>query len=190
MSPRSAEHDRVHAGNRHHQLGPSNACLHLPMYMVPWCVQLLTQHCSPLPPQTPQCPFQVDLVGCRLMSSLMGEWGMMQQLQGLINVFLIASPAIVEWADATFDALEAAPANKVVKDTAGSGSTPPAVSRTMSRINPGSPAVTAAAASSQSGARGVSGGVLSVVCGEPAVGVDDLDFMALEDRLQVGVGMC
>jgi len=123
------------------------------------------------------------------MSSLMGEWGMLQQLQGLINVFLIASPAVVEWADAAFDALEAAPANKVVKDTAGSGSTPPAASRTMSRITPGSPAVAAAAAASQSGARG-GVGVLSVVCGEPAVGVDDLDFLALEDRLQVGGCTC
>lgn len=48
------------------------------------------------------------MVGRQLLGSLMGEWCLLQQLQGLVGVFLLASPAMAEWADACFAAVEAA----------------------------------------------------------------------------------
>jgi hypothetical protein len=63
---------------------------------------------------------QLELVGSQLLSSLMGEWGLLQQLQGLVGVSLLASPTVVEWCEACFAAAEAGEAAKRHKARPGS----------------------------------------------------------------------
>lgn len=52
----------------------------------------------------------------------MGEWGMLQSLQGLVGAFITASPRMVEWLDAAFDAVEAAAAAAAAHNPAANGS--------------------------------------------------------------------
>lgn len=113
---------------------------------------------------------QVDHVGRQLLSSLMGEWGLLQQLQGLMGVFLLASPAMVEWTERCFAAVEAAkPSTRTA--TANRHSS---VFDTDGLYSPGS--VEAAVASA---------GVVVASAGHWAVGVEDLDVVELELQLQV-----
>lgn len=125
------------------------------------------------------------MVDRQLLCSLMGEWGMLQQLQGLANTFLIASPAMVEWVDALFTAVEC---TRLPLDCsrAGGVSTPTSASKTMPRTSAlagvrgaGSPGLmgsprSGAGAASAAGAPGV------------AVTVDHLEVTSLAALLQVG----
>eukprot|EP00878_Enallax_costatus_P013659 GHUV01014282.1.p1 GENE.GHUV01014282.1~~GHUV01014282.1.p1 ORF type:complete len:1109 (+),score=523.65 GHUV01014282.1:500-3328(+) len=111
---------------------------------------------------------RVDLVGRQLLSSLMGEWGLMQQLQGLVGAFLIASPAMVEWTEACFKAVEAAqsrPKPSASSSTIGPGPRPGSA---------GGPGTTAAAAAHSGAAK----------TEQTAVGPEELDVVELEVLLQ------
>jgi hypothetical protein len=140
-------------------------------------------------------PLQVELVDRQLMASLMGEWGMLQQLEGLVNAFLVSSPSMVEWVEALFTAVEVAkPSNSSRARGIGEGATPPA-SRTLART--AAAAADAAAAAAAGGAwvcdspgavaspsgRGGSG---ANVLGKIPVGVEDLELPSLEAMLKVG----
>ncbi|KAF6260436.1 hypothetical protein COO60DRAFT_891176 [Scenedesmus sp. NREL 46B-D3] len=75
---------------------------------------------------------RLELVGSQLLSSLMGEWGLLQQLQGLTAVSLLASPTMVEWCDACFAAAEAgqeAKRHKAAPSRPGAGSGAAAAAR-------------------------------------------------------------
>eukprot|EP00775_Hariotina_reticulata_P012730 gene12730-12860_t len=79
---------------------------------------------------------RVDLVGRQLLGSLMGEWCLLSQLQGLVGLFLMASPAVVEWCYSAFAAVEASAAVKRLQRpaanmfAAGAGSGPAGLSAT------------------------------------------------------------
>jgi hypothetical protein len=132
-------------------------------------------------------PFQVELVDRQLMASLMGEWGMLQQLEGLVNAFLVSSPSMVEWVEALFTAVEVAKASNSSRARGtGEGTTPPA-SRTLAR--------TAAAAAGGAWVCDSPGAVASPsghggsganVLGKIPVGVEDLELPSLEAMLKVG----
>lgn len=122
------------------------------------------------------------------MSSLMGEWGMLQQLQGLTNAFLITSPSMVEWVEALFSVVETA--KLCVPHSRGGGecATPSPASKAVSRIG---------------GAGGAGCDSPGVFVGSPGMGggasaagqllpvtVEDLDLCSLEALLQVGVWGC
>lgn len=151
------------------------------MCAVVLCCCSLLRHLPPL-----LLLLQVELVDRQLMSSLMGEWGMLQQLQGLVNAFLITSPSMVEWVEALFSVVETAKLC-APRSSRGSGecSTPPA-SKAVSRVG---------------GAGGTGCDSPGVFVGSPGVGtpgasaagqllpvtVEDLDLCSLEALLQVGV---
>lgn len=109
---------------------------------------------------------QLELVGSRLLGSLMGEWGLLHQLQGLVAVSLLASPTMVEWCEAAFATAEAALEAKRQHNK---------------KARPGSPGRDRAAAA---GARLAAGGGVG---GGPSVvlGADELDVVELELLLQV-----
>ncbi|WIA29988.1 hypothetical protein OEZ86_000086 [Tetradesmus obliquus] len=108
---------------------------------------------------------RLELVGSRLLGSLMGEWGLLHQLQGLVAVSLLASPTMVEWCEAAFAAAEAALEAKRQHNK---------------KARPGSPGKDRAAAA---GARLAAGGGVG---GGPSVvlGADELDVVELELLLQ------
>jgi hypothetical protein len=113
-------------------------------------------------PLLPFVVLQLELVGSQLLSSLMGEWGLLQQLQGLVAVSLLASPTVVEWCEACFAAAEAGEAAK------------------RHRARPGSAGNDRGAAA---GARPLAAGGYGVV-----FGVDELDVVELELLLHVRRG--
>lgn len=104
------------------------------------------------------------------MSSLMGEWGMLQQLQGLVNVFTITSPSMVEWVDLLFAAVHSA--KPWASSRAGASTPSKSTARPSSAADPNGP-----------GTGGVAGRVVSGLC----VGVEDLELNSLEAALQVRV---
>lgn len=107
---------------------------------------------------------QVDLVGRQLLTSLMGEWGLLQQLQGLVGVFLLSSPAMVEWTEYCFRAVETETATKRLKLTTNSSKESGAVPST-----PG----------------GAGAGACVTTAGHVLMGPEDLDIVELEMLLQV-----
>lgn len=124
------------------------------------------------------------------MSSLMGEWGMLQQLQGLVNTFLITSPGMVEWVDALFAAVETTAATSQSTRNGGSAecSTPTSVSKTVSRIG-----AVAAFGCDSPGAYAASpgGGVVpGSAAGQRRVTVDDLELASVDSMLQVSCLLC
>jgi hypothetical protein len=131
---------------------------------------------------------QVELVDRQLMSSLMGEWGMLQQLQGLANTFLIASPAMVEWVDALFTAVECTrPAREPSRRDGVS--TPTSASKTLPRtaalaaggLSSGSPGVM--------GSPGGAGAAAAASAAGVAVHVGHLEVASLAALLQVSCGV-
>jgi hypothetical protein len=119
----------------------------------------------------PAC-LQLELVGSQLLSSLMGEWGLLHQLQGLVAVSLLASPTMVEWCEACFAAAEAGEAAKRHKARPG---------------NAGNDRGAAAGARLLAGgsAGSAAGGGFGVV-----LGVDELDVVELELLLHVSNDYC
>jgi hypothetical protein len=89
----------------------------------------------------------------------MGEWCLLSQLQGLVGLFLMASPAVVEWCYSAFAAVEAA-----------------AVAKRLQR-----PTASVLAAGA-----GTAGGIAPLGI-ELLLGVDELDVLELELLLQVNV---
>lgn len=132
---------------------------------------------------------QVELVDRQLMSSLMGEWGMLQQLQGLVNAFLITSPSMVEWVEALFSVVETAKLCAPRSRGSGECSTPsPAASKAVSRIG-GAGGAGCDSPGVFVGSPGVGAGASAA--GQPLpVTVQDLDLCSLEALLQVGVWGC
>jgi hypothetical protein len=120
----------------------------------------------------------------------MGEWGMLQQLQGLVNAFLITSPCMVEWVDALFTAVETTAATSQSTRSIGSGecSTPTSASKTVSRIG-----AAAAFGCDSPGAYAASpgGGVVpGSAAGQRLVTVDELELASVEAMLQVSCLLC
>lgn len=118
---------------------------------------------------------QVDHVGRQLLGSLMGEWGLMQQLQGLVGALLIASPAMVEWTEACFKAVE------VVQRRGKS----PGGGSSVHGGRPGS----AGGPGIGLGAAALPAPVSAAKVEQTAVGPDELDVFELEVLLQVS-GCC
>jgi hypothetical protein len=122
------------------------------------------------------------------MSSLMGEWGMLQQLQGLTNAFLITSPSMVEWVEALFSVVETAKLcpPRSSRGSSGEAFTPSPAGKAVSRLGGG------AAGGAGWESPGVFVGSPGVAAGSAAgqalpVTVEDLDLCSLEALLQVGV---
>jgi hypothetical protein len=116
------------------------------------------------------------------MASLMGEWGMLQQLQGLVDTFLITSPGMVEWIDALFTAVETTAAMPQATRS-GEYSTPTSVSKTVSRVGA---AAALGCGSPMSYAASPGGGVVpGSAAGRGWVTVDDLELSSVEAMLQV-----
>lgn len=131
------------------------------------------------------CVAQVELVDRQLMSSLMGEWGMLQQLQGLANAFLISSPSMVEWVDALFTAVETHWKTRPVSSSlhsrhGGDCSTPTSTGKTTPRVGGAGGYESPGVYVGSPGAGGLPG-----TGGQTPVTVEDLDFSSLEALLQV-----
>lgn len=107
----------------------------------------------------------------------MGEWGLLQQLQGLVGFFLLASPAMVEWTDSCFATAEAVASGKRNRMLTGSSG---------NIVEPDSSPARAAKDDAVAASAVGSGGSSE---GYPAVTVDDLDVMELSLLLQVGSGL-
>jgi hypothetical protein len=127
------------------------------------------------------------MVDRQLMSSLMGEWGMLQQLQGLANTFIIASPAMVEWVDALFTAVEC---TRPPRDSSRPGgvSTPTSASKTLPRTSAMSGGLYSGSPGLVGSPRGGAGAASAAIASGMAVHVEHLEVTSLAALLQVSCG--
>lgn len=120
---------------------------------------------------------------------------MVAQLQGLVNVFLIASPGMVEWVDGLFTAVEARAKEKAESTRAGGGhvgcATPPSANKTAARTDGGGGAGAGVNSPGGLGGRAGGGSAAGVVAGGGPlrglmhVTVEDLELSGLETLLHV-----